>query len=65
MSLNFRRRYKWLCAPTPDNEDALLFDLPSLQNFHEDVNTIRQVGMVFSYQRVPWLIASIGRREGW
>ncbi|EKM56096.1 uncharacterized protein PHACADRAFT_122281 [Phanerochaete carnosa HHB-10118-sp] len=43
MRLNFKRRYKWLCSPREDNPEALLFNLPSLQDFYHSLENIEEI----------------------
>lgn len=43
MSLNFKRRYKWLCYPRGANSEGLLFDLPSLPDFYQGIESLREV----------------------
>ena len=43
MGLNFKRRYKWLCSPREDDAEALLFDLPRLQDFYRDLESVKEV----------------------
>ncbi|GJE88083.1 Mak10 domain-containing protein [Phanerochaete sordida] len=45
VSLNFKRRYKWLCSPREDNPEALLFELPLLEDFHRDVQDVKEAGI--------------------
>ena len=43
MTLNFKRRYKWLRSPREDSPDALLFDLPSLEDFRRDLDKVGEI----------------------
>lgn len=52
MSLNYQRRYKWLCVPTEDDPDALLFDLPSLHDFYDAKNKLSDVSRFYDLLHV-------------
>lgn len=56
MSLNFRRRYKWLFASSDDNPSELLFEVPPLSRYPEDVRELIAVSHCCSQPSVVYLI---------